>query len=187
MSAYYALFALPLSKVEPLRKLASRLYKENVTLTPLGEEGSVMSLASESELATLLASFSAFANDLPLPLKGLIIPFIDSRFLPYLSKVADGELLYLEEIGLTPSDYESFLPLLEGIDDETLLTVKTYIETNGSPSLSALRLYVHHNTVSYRLSRFEEKTNLSLEGWSNAMFVYELLKAQIQKNGPFVR
>ena len=187
MSEYYALFALKFSQASPLAKLLARLYKGNASLTPLGDEASLVRLANESDLAALLASFSAFASDASFPLKGLIIPFADSRFIPYLDKVKDGELLYLEEAGLSNDDYANFLPLLEGIDDETLLTVKTYIETNGSPSLSALRLYVHHNTVSYRLSRFEEKTNLSLEGWSNAMFVYELLKAQIAKNGPFIR
>lgn len=147
-----------------------------------------LSLPGEKELAVLFASWGPYQNDAPGETQALIVPFLDGRFLPYLNRLPKGKLAYLAEESLGDSSfYESLLPILNGIDEETLLTVKHYIETSGSPSLSAVRLYVHHNTVSYRVPRFETKTRIDLSSYANSLFALSLLRAYERHNGPLTR
>ena len=56
-------------------------------------------------------------------------------------------------------------PVLELPDDDravTLETVQAWLDADGSTSQAAERLYLHRNTVRYRLRRFEELTGRNL-------------------------
>jgi hypothetical protein len=187
MSAYLLVGYDSESSRTALNKLLERLYHESVSVVKYPRAEGII-LPGDKELAILLASWSAFTSDFEGSLRGLVVPFLSERFLALVEKGETGTLPYLyEAMAGQNSFYDGLLDFVEGIDEETLLTVKTYIETGGSPSLSALRLYVHHNTVSYRLQRFAEKTGLGLETFADKMFVYELIRAYNRKNGPFSR
>lgn len=177
------------AKKEMIEKFFSKLLKTAYLLeeTP----SSVYKVTLREGMASLVvlqASFEAAYNDFPGSLKALVVPFFHDSFYDALRYCEDGRLLTLYDLGRShPELYEEGQCFLAPFDEETLLTVKTYIETERSPYLSALRLYVHRNTVSYRIERFEEKLGCPLENWGNAMYVYELVKEYEKLHGGFSR
>ncbi|WP_280768666.1 PucR family transcriptional regulator [Salipaludibacillus daqingensis] len=61
-------------------------------------------------------------------------------------------------------------------DDKTLLhSVKTYLECNLNASLAAKKLYMHRNTLQYRVDKFIEKTSMDIKQFPNAVSVYIML------------
>jgi hypothetical protein len=190
MNSVYLLFQSDrFAKRETLEKFFSKLLKNGyeVEETP-SNVYKITLLGGVASLAIIEASFTAASNDFPGLIKALIVPFFKESFTAYLPEVKEGKILYLYEVGRNhPEIYEDGQNLLASFDDESLLTVKTYIETERSPYLSALRLYVHRNTVSYRIERFEEKSGIALENWGNQMYVYELIRAYEKLHGEFAR
>ncbi|GAM15017.1 PucR family transcriptional regulator [Mesobacillus selenatarsenatis] len=73
---------------------------------------------------------------------------------------------YLKEI-LEATILEAF-----GEDKELMATIKVFLENNSNASLSAKKLYVHRNTLQYRLDKFMEKTGVSLKDFDAAVVVY---------------
>ncbi|WP_416149161.1 PucR family transcriptional regulator [Salipaludibacillus sp. HK11] len=61
-------------------------------------------------------------------------------------------------------------------DDKTLLhSVKMYLECNLNASLAAKKLYMHRNTLQYRVDKFIEKTSIDIKQFPNAVSVYIML------------
>lgn len=65
----------------------------------------------------------------------------------------------------------TLLPIFEN-DRELLMTVKSYIENNLNTSLTAKKLYIHRNTLQYRIEKFIEKTGINLKDFHGAFTVY---------------
>lgn len=59
-----------------------------------------------------------------------------------------------------------------GEDKELMTTIKVFLENNSNASLSAKKLYVHRNTLQYRLDKFMEKTGVNLKDLDAAVVVY---------------
>jgi sugar diacid utilization regulator len=132
--------------------------------------------AGQKGQALLQSSFIAASEDLASTFKGLIVPMFSERFIPYIDLVEANSIKYLFEVGHNYEQvYNDNIDLLEGIDSYTLLTVKSYIESGNSPSLASLRLYVHRNTVTYRIDRFIQQTGIDLKAFPNSVFVYFLI------------
>ncbi|MBX9971828.1 CdaR family transcriptional regulator [Cytobacillus firmus] len=65
----------------------------------------------------------------------------------------------------------SRLSLLE--EDPVLLhTIKVFLQNSSNVSLTAKKLYIHRNTLQYRLDRFTEKTGIQLKDFNSALTVY---------------
>ena len=73
---------------------------------------------------------------------------------------------YLKDI-LDVSILEAF-----GEDKELMATIKVFLESNSNASLSAKKLYVHRNTLQYRLDKFMEKSGVNLKDFDAAVVVY---------------
>lgn len=58
---------------------------------------------------------------------------------------------------------------LEQIDDETLLTVNTFFENNLNISETARQMYLHRNTLSYRLDKIMKLTGLDVKRFDDAL------------------
>lgn len=161
-----------------LDKIIARLCPKDALVSPYGDSLYKMSLpGGMKSLVLLQASFAAISADLYGGLTALIVPSQKDVFLPFLGLAEKGKISYLYEVGdKNPEVYEECQALLDDIDSETLFTIKTYIETERSPSLAALRLYVHRNTVAYRLSRFEEETGIAIDSYGNERFIHELIR-----------
>lgn len=135
-----------------------------------------------AKLGTILYSY--FVIDLLNIGIGLLVFFIACK---QKNLVVDMNF-YLIELHTKPAsadareekkDYlslESMCDYISEVNDyETLLTVKAYIENGNSPSLLAIRLFVHRNTVTYRIDRFMQETNIDLKPFANACFIFSLI------------
>lgn len=64
-------------------------------------------------------------------------------------------------------------------DEETLKTIHVFIECNLNVSETAKELYMHRNSLQYRLDRFYEKTGLDIRQFQDALTVYLALIAKV--------
>ncbi len=58
---------------------------------------------------------------------------------------------------------------LDSLDDEAILTVQKFFENNLNISETSRKLYVHRNTLVYRLDRIQKITGLDLRTFEDAM------------------
>ncbi|PYZ94093.1 hypothetical protein CR194_00695 [Salipaludibacillus keqinensis] len=78
---------------------------------------------------------------------------------------------------LPPSSLQMMNKMIKPVmNDKTLLeSVKTYLECNMNASLAAKKLYMHRNTLQYRVDKFIEKTSIDIKQFPNAVAVYLML------------
>lgn len=57
-------------------------------------------------------------------------------------------------------------------DDEMMKTVKTYILCGQNATLAAKELFVHRNSLQYRIDKFIERTGLDIRSFHDAMIAY---------------
>lgn len=87
------------------------------------------------------------------------------------SKLGIGRLIYQ----LPTSLCEMFLKEVfgekvpEGFDEETTVTIQKFFENNLNISETARQLYVHRNTLVYRLERIEKMLGLDIRTFEDAM------------------
>ncbi|WP_078577279.1 PucR family transcriptional regulator [Salipaludibacillus agaradhaerens] len=60
-------------------------------------------------------------------------------------------------------------------DRELMHSIKTYLECNMNTSLAAKKMYIHRNTLQYRVDKFIEKTAIDIKQFANAAAVYLLI------------
>ena len=66
--------------------------------------------------------------------------------------------------------------LKDTVDDEELLrSIQIFLECNSNVSLAAKELYMHRNSLQYRIDKFIEKTNIDVKQFENALAVYLIL------------
>jgi hypothetical protein len=57
-------------------------------------------------------------------------------------------------------------------DRELLHTIKVYLENNMNLSLAAKKLFIHRNSLQYRVDKFVEKTGIDVKQFENAVSIY---------------
>jgi DNA-binding PucR family transcriptional regulator len=57
-------------------------------------------------------------------------------------------------------------------DTELIKTVKTYIECNSNATYAAKQLYIHRNSLQYRIDKFSERTGLDIRNFRHALTAY---------------
>lgn len=60
-------------------------------------------------------------------------------------------------------------------DEELLRSIQVFLESNFNVSLAAKELYMHRNSLQYRIDKFIEKTNIDVKQFENAVSVYLIL------------
>ena len=71
----------------------------------------------------------------------------------------------------------------EEIDDETLATIYKFFENNLNVSETSRQLYIHRNTLVYRLDKIQKSTNLDLRNFEDAIaFKIALMVVQYMKH-----
>ena len=55
------------------------------------------------------------------------------------------------------------------MDEETLNTINMFLENNLNVSETARQLYVHRNTLLYRLEKLQKVTNLDIRIFDDAL------------------
>lgn len=59
-----------------------------------------------------------------------------------------------------------------GCDQEILQTVRAFFENGFNASVASKKLYIHRNTLQYRLNKFQEITGISLRDFNGALVAY---------------
>ena len=97
--------------------------------------------------------------------------FFDERRVIAYSELGIGRLIYqlpiplckmfIREIfgGKSPDDF----------DEETLTTINKFFENNLNVSETARQLYIHRNTLVYRLEKLEKSTGLDIRAFDDAL------------------
>jgi DNA-binding PucR family transcriptional regulator len=57
-------------------------------------------------------------------------------------------------------------------DSELIRTIKVYLECNMNLTLAAKKLYIHRNSLQYRVDKFIEKTGIDVKHFPQASVVY---------------
>ncbi len=114
-----------------------------------------------------------FKQALEWKLKERVFTF-ENLFPSLLSHSLTTELLKAIEVQLLQ-------PLMD--DPETLATIQVYLENNLNASVTAKKLYIHRNTLQYRVDKFTEKAGVNLKDYPSAITLYIacLLQSQKQK------
>lgn len=60
-------------------------------------------------------------------------------------------------------------------DEELLRSIQIFLECNSNVSLAAKELYMHRNSLQYRIDKFIERTNIDVKQFENALAVYLIL------------
>ncbi|WP_026692635.1 PucR family transcriptional regulator [Peribacillus kribbensis] len=66
-------------------------------------------------------------------------------------------------------------------DEELISTIKTYIECSSNASLAAKKLFMHRNSLQYRIDKFIEKTGLDIRTFEDALTVYLLIAVSLSR------
>lgn len=56
-------------------------------------------------------------------------------------------------------------------NEETLQTIQVFLQCNLNASLTAKKLFIHRNSLQYRLDKFVENTGLDIRSFTNASFI----------------
>lgn len=67
-----------------------------------------------------------------------------------------------------------FKRIFEAFDEDKDLwsTIKLYLENHSNTSLTAKQLFMHRNSLQYKIDKFIEKTGIDLKSFSGAMTAY---------------
>jgi hypothetical protein len=57
-------------------------------------------------------------------------------------------------------------------DSELLESMKVFLENNSNTSLAAKKLYIHRNTLQYRLEKFTDLTGMNIKTFNSAITIY---------------
>lgn len=57
-------------------------------------------------------------------------------------------------------------------DQEFLHTIETFLESNLNISVAAKKLYMHRNSLQYRIEKFQEHTGIDIRDFQQALAVY---------------
>ncbi|MFK5883619.1 MAG: helix-turn-helix domain-containing protein [Candidatus Izemoplasma sp.] len=66
--------------------------------------------------------------------------------------------------------------IVKDLDSDTIDSVLGFIKADMNSSKAAKAMYLHRNTLNYRLDKFIEKTNINIRTFKGANAVYMLLK-----------
>ena len=154
---------------------------ENCTTEALEAEAQrIMKEANAEHAAKLLIGISSVVEKL----KDLARAYKEARIALEVGKVFDIEhpIMSYENLGIGRLIYQLPTTLceiflgevfkkgsLESLDRETLMTVQSFFENNLNVSETSRKLFVHRNTLVYRLEKIRKLTGLDLREFDHAV------------------
>ena len=87
------------------------------------------------------------------------------------NRLGIGRLIYQLPVEICEMFIDEFFKeeTLDSIDDETLTTIRTFFENNLNVSETSRKLFVHRNTLVYRLEKIKKLTGLDLREFDHAI------------------
>ena len=140
----------------------------------------IMTAVAKEHSAKLLVGISSIVENL----KDLARAYKEARISLEVGKVFDIErpVMAYENLGIGRLIYQLPTTLceiflgevfkkgsLESLDRETLMTVQSFFENNLNVSETSRKLFVHRNTLVYRLEKIRKLTGLDLREFDHAV------------------
>ena len=140
----------------------------------------LLGAAMEAEPVKILIGISSIVENL----KDLARAYKEARIALEVGKVFDIErpIMSYENLGIGRLIYQLPTTLceiflgevfkkgsLESLDRETLMTVQSFFENNLNVSETSRKLFVHRNTLVYRLEKIRKLTGLDLREFDHAV------------------
>ena len=160
------------------------LVKEVVPEVEIRELESLAETISETLSAEFLTKVSIGISTVAEGLKDLARAYKEARIALEVGKVFDTEknVVSYENLGIGRLIYQLPITLceiflqevfkkgsLESLDRETLMTVQSFFENNLNVSETSRKLFVHRNTLVYRLEKIRKLTGLDLREFDHAV------------------
>ena len=94
----------------------------------------------------------------------------DKKLIPY-SNLGIGRLIYQLPINLCRMFITEIFggKTPEELDEETLITIDKFFENNLNVSETSRQLFIHRNTLVYRLDKLQKATGLDLRVFEDAI------------------
>ena len=160
------------------------LVKEVVPEVEIRELENLAETISETLSAEFLTKVSIGISTVAEGLKDLARAYKEARIALEVGKVFDTEknVVSYENLGIGRLIYQLPITLceiflqevfkkgsLESLDRETLMTVQSFFENNLNVSETSRKLFVHRNTLVYRLEKIRKLTGLDLREFDHAV------------------
>ena len=97
--------------------------------------------------------------------------FENDKYIVNYEKLGIGRLIYQLPLSLCKMFIKEVLHVLtmDDFDGETLATVNKFFENNLNVSETSRQLYIHRNTLVYRLDKLQKMTGLDLRNFDDAI------------------
>ena len=97
--------------------------------------------------------------------------FETDKYIVNYEKLGIGRLIYQLPLPLCRMFYKEVGHglTMDDFDDETLATVNKFFENNLNVSETSRQLYIHRNTLVYRLDKLQKMTGLDLRNFDDAI------------------
>lgn len=97
--------------------------------------------------------------------------FESDKYIVNYEKLGIGRLIYQLPLSLCKMFIKEVLHglTMEDFDEETLATVNKFFENNLNVSETSRQLYIHRNTLVYRLDKLQKMTGLDLRNFDDAI------------------
>jgi carbohydrate diacid regulator len=117
--------------------------------------------------------------------------FLPDRHVLSYAKLGIGRLIYQLPLNLCRVFLNETFEhdVFSELDDETLLTIRNFFENDLNISETARQLFIHRNTLVYRLEKLQKTTGLDIRKFDEAMtfkiamMVYDYVQHMEEKEG----
>jgi len=155
--------------------------KEKETTEEIMKIAKTISDAISTELGSkVFISIGTAVNDL----KDVSRSYKEAKMALEVGRIfdADKNIVNYEQLGIGRLIYQLPIPLckmfirevlhgltIDDFDEETLTTVAKFFENNLNVSETSRQLYIHRNTLVYRLDKLQKMTGLDLRNFDDAI------------------
>lgn len=140
----------------------------------------ILDMLNTGAMADVSISFGTIVNEI----KDVSRSYKEAKMALDVGKIfySDKKIIAYNKLGIGRLIYQLPMPLCkmfikeifegkspENFDDETLNTINKFFENNLNVSETSRQLYIHRNTLVYRLDKLEKKTGLDLRVFDDAI------------------
>lgn len=149
---------------ETLKNIASML------VDMLNTEAMTSAWVSYSNIADNINQLSNAYKEARMALEVGKIFYAEKNVFGY-NRLGIGRLIYQLPVSVCEMFIDEICKeeTLDSIDEETLITIRTFFENNLNLSETSRQLYVHRNTLVYRFEKLQKKFGLDIRTFEDAL------------------
>ena len=100
----------------------------------------------------------------------VVFSYSDNNVISYIEAIP---YMLIEQLTLELKDeLQNLIPQEFQHDKEFLRMMEVFLKSNLNVSVAAKKLYMHRNSLQYRIEKFKEKTDLDIRNFHHALTVY---------------